>query len=343
VSSLGRFVAASGQAPQCCITTGRECSKSASKSTSICTNTKMDTLPTTRPPAACPALPAIIITKPTPTPDQRSITIPKRGVIYSLNDARQFDWPDGLRRYIDAIRQGKGQHPKQYSARYICSLGASLLHRLTNLWTNACDGGQGSGGPGSVRKPHGAVQQLSWHRGQGVAARRDLACLPLPRLAAPTPLCARRPRPCTQSRISTGHCCTAAGARATLRSLPSCCWQPAGMALMILPVARFPGRSPQDQLPQQQPCVSIRLLTQRASRTLRVTHPALPPPPSRNWPRCANPRPHLRLVYEGNPLAMLSEQVLVAHRLCWCRQSTSGTPGPVRTLQPPHTAVAAWC
>lgn len=25
--------------------------------------------------------------------------------------------------------------------------------------------------------------------------------------------------------------------------------------------------------------------------------------------RCANPRPHLRLVYEGNPLAMLAEQV----------------------------------
>ena len=35
------------------------------------------------------------------------------GQIYSVNDARYFDWPEGLRRYIDTIRQGKGQNPKQ--------------------------------------------------------------------------------------------------------------------------------------------------------------------------------------------------------------------------------------
>lgn len=39
-----------------------------------------------------------------------------------MNDARYFDWPEGLRRYIDTIRQGRGQSPKQYSARYVCSL-----------------------------------------------------------------------------------------------------------------------------------------------------------------------------------------------------------------------------
>ncbi len=50
------------------------------------------------------------------------------GQIYSVNDARYFDWPEGLRRYIDDIRQGKGQNPKQYSARYICSLVADF-HR----------------------------------------------------------------------------------------------------------------------------------------------------------------------------------------------------------------------
>jgi len=44
------------------------------------------------------------------------------GQIYSVNDARYFDWPEGLRRYIDDIRQGRGQNPKQYSARYVCSL-----------------------------------------------------------------------------------------------------------------------------------------------------------------------------------------------------------------------------
>ena len=36
--------------------------------------------------------------------------------------------PEGLQRYIDDIRQGKGQSAKQYSARYICSLVADF-HR----------------------------------------------------------------------------------------------------------------------------------------------------------------------------------------------------------------------
>lgn len=52
------------------------------------------------------------------------------GQIYSVNDARYFDWPLGLRRYIDDIRQGKGQYPKKYSARYICSLVADLHRTL---------------------------------------------------------------------------------------------------------------------------------------------------------------------------------------------------------------------
>ena len=50
------------------------------------------------------------------------------GQIYSVNDARYFDWPEGLRRYIDTIRQGKGQHPMQYSARYVCSLVCPARH-----------------------------------------------------------------------------------------------------------------------------------------------------------------------------------------------------------------------
>ncbi|RWW32773.1 hypothetical protein BHE74_00028145 [Ensete ventricosum] len=50
--------------------------------------------------------------------------------IYSVNDARYFDWPDGLRRYIDTVRQGKGQFPKKYSARYICSLVADFHRTL---------------------------------------------------------------------------------------------------------------------------------------------------------------------------------------------------------------------
>ncbi|XP_027161889.1 uncharacterized protein LOC113762578 [Coffea eugenioides] len=59
-----------------------------------------------------------------------NIKIPPRGQIYSVNDARYFDWPQGLRQYIDTIRQGKGKYPKKYSARYICSLVADFHRTL---------------------------------------------------------------------------------------------------------------------------------------------------------------------------------------------------------------------
>ncbi|XP_065872343.1 uncharacterized protein [Euphorbia lathyris] len=58
------------------------------------------------------------------------IKIPPRGQIYSVNDARYFDWPEGLRQYIDTVRQGKGRYPKKYSARYICSLVADFHRTL---------------------------------------------------------------------------------------------------------------------------------------------------------------------------------------------------------------------
>lgn len=59
-----------------------------------------------------------------------NIKIPPRGQIYSVNDARYFDWPKGLRQYIDTVRQGKGKYPKKYSARYICSLVADFHRTL---------------------------------------------------------------------------------------------------------------------------------------------------------------------------------------------------------------------
>ncbi|KAF3327801.1 Fructose-1,6-bisphosphatase [Carex littledalei] len=37
---------------------------------------------------------------------------------------------EGLRQYIDTVRQGKGQSGKKYSARYICSLVADLHRTL---------------------------------------------------------------------------------------------------------------------------------------------------------------------------------------------------------------------
>ncbi|KAJ6734378.1 FRUCTOSE-16-BISPHOSPHATASE-RELATED [Salix purpurea] len=48
----------------------------------------------------------------------QDIKIPPRGQIYSVNDARYFDWPEGLRQYIDTVRQGKGQIPQEV----LCSL-----------------------------------------------------------------------------------------------------------------------------------------------------------------------------------------------------------------------------
>ncbi|KAJ6691077.1 hypothetical protein OIU74_015711 [Salix koriyanagi] len=60
----------------------------------------------------------------------QDIKIPPRGQIYSVNDARYFDWPEGLRQYIDTVRQGKGRYPKKYSARYICSLVADFHRTL---------------------------------------------------------------------------------------------------------------------------------------------------------------------------------------------------------------------
>jgi fructose-1,6-bisphosphatase I len=50
------------------------------------------------------------------------IRIPERGQIYSVNEAHYFDWPSGLRRYVDNVRQGRGQTRKQYSARHVGSL-----------------------------------------------------------------------------------------------------------------------------------------------------------------------------------------------------------------------------
>lgn len=74
--------------------------------------------------------------------EQSDNPVPERhgacaGQIYSLNDARYFDWPEGLRRYIDTVRQGKGQNPKQYSARYICSLVADF-HRCSLASCTGC-------------------------------------------------------------------------------------------------------------------------------------------------------------------------------------------------------------
>ncbi|KAK6143663.1 hypothetical protein DH2020_024011 [Rehmannia glutinosa] len=63
-------------------------------------------------------------------PEKKALLNSLQRQIYSVNDARYFDWPEGLRQYIDTVRQGKGKHPKKYSARYICSLVADFHRTL---------------------------------------------------------------------------------------------------------------------------------------------------------------------------------------------------------------------
>ena len=51
-----------------------------------------------------------------------NVQIPKRGKIYSFNDANRHEWDQPLQDYIDAIQRGKGESKQAYSARYIGSM-----------------------------------------------------------------------------------------------------------------------------------------------------------------------------------------------------------------------------
>ena len=53
---------------------------------------------------------------------------PDRGPYYSLREAREPDWPDGLRKWIHDAKRGETSSGMKYSARYVCSL-TSDVHR----------------------------------------------------------------------------------------------------------------------------------------------------------------------------------------------------------------------
>lgn len=53
---------------------------------------------------------------------------PPRGPYYSLNEAREPDWPEGLRRWINDAKRGNTPAQTLYSSRYVCSLCADV-HR----------------------------------------------------------------------------------------------------------------------------------------------------------------------------------------------------------------------
>jgi fructose-1,6-bisphosphatase I len=62
---------------------------------------------------------------------RRSIRVPPYGPFYSLNEGRSADWPLGLIRYIDDIKNGRGvREGVRYSSRYVCSLVADVHRTL---------------------------------------------------------------------------------------------------------------------------------------------------------------------------------------------------------------------
>ena len=56
-----------------------------------------------------------------------NIACPPSGPYYSLNEAREPDWPDGLKRWVS---DAKTKRPLPYSARYVCSLCADFHRTL---------------------------------------------------------------------------------------------------------------------------------------------------------------------------------------------------------------------
>lgn len=50
-----------------------------------------------------------------------NIKIPKRGNIYSINEAYSSDWSQGLKTYVNDIKDGRGESKEKYSSRYIGS------------------------------------------------------------------------------------------------------------------------------------------------------------------------------------------------------------------------------
>ncbi|GAB5367084.1 hypothetical protein AAMO2058_001199300 [Amorphochlora amoebiformis] len=51
-----------------------------------------------------------------------NMQIPKRGKIYSMNEANYFDWDPKLQGYIDNLKKGEGSSGAKYSSRYIGSM-----------------------------------------------------------------------------------------------------------------------------------------------------------------------------------------------------------------------------
>jgi len=92
-----------------------------------------------------PAIGEFVLTHP-------NIEIPKRGKIYSINEANYYDWDPALQTYIGNLKAGKGESGTKYSARYIGSM-VGDIHR-TLLY------GGIFGYPGDAKNPNGKLRLL---------------------------------------------------------------------------------------------------------------------------------------------------------------------------------------
>merc|ERR1740121_914260 len=81
-----------------------------------------------------------------------NIQIPKRGKIYSINEANYPDWDPALQEYVNNLKAGKGESGEKYSARYIGSM-VGDIHR-TLLY------GGLFGYPGDAKNPNGKLRLL---------------------------------------------------------------------------------------------------------------------------------------------------------------------------------------
>ena len=50
------------------------------------------------------------------------IQIPRRGKIYSMNEANRWKWDKPLQEYVTALQTAQGETKTQYSSRYIGSM-----------------------------------------------------------------------------------------------------------------------------------------------------------------------------------------------------------------------------
>ena len=81
-----------------------------------------------------------------------NVKIPKRGKIYSFNEANSPMWTKGLQKYVEDIKTGNGESGVKYSSRYIGSM-VGDVHR-TLLY------GGIFGYPGDAKNPNGKLRLL---------------------------------------------------------------------------------------------------------------------------------------------------------------------------------------